>query len=161
MQVEVRTAPVQLARLSRALREAGNKELRKELNRGLRDATKPLTAAARQNYVKRVPTRGGLSKRASRARMTTQRRGGANASIAIVAKGRGVDLQAIDSGLLRHPVFQSRRNPDPPWVVQRITAHSFSDAMIEGTPAAHREIEAALQRVTDKIERSTDGLGLR
>lgn len=161
MQIEARTAPAQLAALSRELRAQGDKGLVKELNAGLRAATKPLTAAARQNYRERLPRRGGLNKRGTRARMTVQKKAGNAPSIAIVARGKGLDLRAVERGIIRHPVFQTLRRPDPPWVSQLVPSSSFSDAMTEGTPAAHREIEAAMRTVAAKIERSTRiGAGL-
>jgi hypothetical protein len=153
----VRTAPEQLRALSRALKEAGDRGLRKELNAGLNRATKPMTAAARQNYRQRLPKRGGLNQRGARARMTTQKRTGRDPSIRIVATGMGLDLRAVDAGLIRHPVFQSQRNPDPPWVSQRIRPDTFTDAMIETAPQARREVDVAMQRVADKVEDSTRG----
>jgi hypothetical protein len=156
----VRQAPEQLAALSKALREAGRRDLQKELRTGLRRAAVPPQAAARENYRKRLPREGGLNKRAAAARMRVVPKGGTAPAVRLIAtspSGRRLDLRAVDSGLIRHPVYQSKDRPRPPWVSQRIRAHSFADAMIETAPEARREMERAMDVVKAKIEASTEG----
>jgi hypothetical protein len=115
-----------------------------------------MTAAARRNYERRLPERGGLNRKASKARMSVQKKTGRDPSIAIRAVARGVALRPVDAGLIRHPVFQSNKRRDPPWVSQRIPAHSFTDAMIETAPEARKEIDHVLEDIGRKIDRAAN-----
>ncbi len=53
-------------KLSKDLRAAGDKDLRKELYRGLQRATKPLKDAAKENARATLPRKGGLAAAAAR-----------------------------------------------------------------------------------------------
>lgn len=151
----MRTAPEQLQALNRALKQAGDKELRKELNAGLRRAVKPIQAAARVNYAKRLPKRGGLAGKAARARMSVAQKKtrAGDPSLQMVTRhptGQKMDMRAIDSGLIRHKTFGRL-----PWTLQRIPGHSFTDAALAGEDEGKREIERAIETVTRKIEKAT------
>lgn len=153
----MRTAPEQLQALNKALKQAGDKELKKELNAGLRRAAKPIQAAARVNYAKRLPKSGGLASKAARARMSVAQKKtrGGDPSLQLVTRhptGQKMDMRAIDAGLIRHQTFGRL-----PWNVQRIPAHSFSDAALAGEDEGKREIERAIETVSRKLDKATLG----
>lgn len=143
------------AKLSKDLRVAGDKDLRKELYRGLQRATKPLKDDAKANARRVLPGRGGLADRVARARFNTRSRAGRNPSVKITAqdaKGRSVDLVALDDGSVRHPTFGRR-----PWVKQDVTPGWFTEPMQAGAPEVAREVIAAIDAVITKFERQSPG----
>jgi hypothetical protein len=153
LELIVRQAPQELAALSKALKEAGERDLRRELYAGLNRATKPMIRASRVRMLAQLPARGGLNRRAAKARISTQQRRSRGGDPQIHIRGRAgsqaVDLRAIDSGLIRHPVFG---RPDS-WVMQRITAGTWTYAMLSEAPQARREVEAALDDVAAKLDK--------
>ena len=143
------TGAEQFAHVAKALRDAGDKELRKELYRGLNRATKPLKAEAQAEAAAILPRRGGLSARVAKARFTTKSRGGQNPSVRIVAKdakGRSADLARIDQGEVRHPVYGHG-----PWVKQAVRPGWFTRPMQEGADVVRREVVAAIDAVARKL----------
>lgn len=144
---EVRGAE-KFERVAKALKQAGDKDLRKELYAGLNRATKPLRGEAKKSAGANLPRAGGLNKRVARARFSTRRRTGKNAGITIVAKGMD-QLALMDRGFVRHPVYGNRRR----WVVQPIPDAEgwFSKPMEDGKPQAQREIVKSLDDVAKKL----------
>lgn len=140
-----------LARVSKALRQAGDKDLAKELRQGITRAVKPLKVAAKQSASSTLPSRGGLGKRVSRTSLPHSKRGGAkNPGIRIKALPNAVaDPLRIDRGRVRHPVWGRG-----PWVLQDVTPGWFTKPMNEAGPAVRAEIAAALDVVAAKIARS-------
>lgn len=137
-------------KLSRDLRAAGDKDLRRELYRGLQRATKPLKEAAKENARSTLPRKGGLADRVSRARFNTKSRAGRNPSVRIEAKdakGRSVDLEALDRGSVRHPTFGHR-----PWVKQDVRPGWFTQPMEAGVEDVRREVVAAIDEVIRQFE---------
>jgi hypothetical protein len=139
----------QFKKLSKDLREAGDKDMRRELYRGLQRATKPLKVAAKESAGQVLPTRGGLADRVQRARYNTKSRAGNNPSVRIEAKdakGRAVDLEALDRGTVRHPTYGRK-----PWVNQRVTPGWFTQPMQDGATEVRVEIVRAIDAVARKF----------
>jgi len=135
-------------RLSKALKEAGKAELRKELNKGMREASKPLIRQARAAALRELPHRGGLAQRIAKAPMRAQVRTGAEtAGVRIVTTSH--DTAATDSGRLRHPVYGHKDR----YVEQQVTPGWFSQTLSNGAPAVRPELEKAIQSVIDKVIR--------
>lgn len=154
MRIEVRQAPQEFADLARKLKQAEERGLRRELYKGLNRAAKPMQAEARRRFATDLPQRGGLAKRAARARMSVQQRRDRNGDAQIRIRARAgaqqVDLRAIDRGFIRHLVFG---RPDS-WVQQIIVPdRTWTDAMIAKAPEARKEIEAALDTVAAELNR--------
>jgi hypothetical protein len=141
----------QLGALAKALRQAGDKELQKELYAGLNRATKPLRQAAKESAERNLPQRGGLNKRVAKARMSTRRSAGRNPGVRIVAKGLD-QLSRMDAkGEVKHPTYGRRDR----WVTQEIREAQgwFSDPMKAGAPAVRRELIKTLDKVARKVAR--------
>lgn len=137
-------------RLSKALKEAGHGELRKELTAGMRQAAKPLIAQSRQEALRRLPKGGGLAKQASKVPQRVQvRTGVATAGVRIAVGTKGGVARAANRGLIRHPVFGNR----DVWVDQHVPAGWFDDTMRAGAPVVRPELEAAIDRMAEKIVR--------
>lgn len=144
---EVRGAE-KFEKVAKALKTAGDKELRKELYSAINRATKPLRANAKKSAERNLPKAGGLNKRVARARMSARRSTGRNPGVKIVAKGME-QLALMDQGMVRHPVYGNRKR----WVNQPIPDAEgwFSKPMEDGKPEAQREIVHALDDVAKKL----------
>lgn len=139
--IEVR-ASRELAELSRELKEAGDRGLRREVLGGLRQGAKPLIVAARDAARDELPAHGGLNEWVASATFGVRTLLNANPRVRIVAtkKGKHHDLRAIDDGRLRHPTFGR-----PPWVVQPITPHVVTGAMEREADAVREVLAGAIE----------------
>lgn len=154
--LEVRGAE-QFFELARRLREAGDRDLQRELYRGINRATKPLVGNIRQSALDVLPRSGGLAAHISTSRISTQRRTGANSvGIKVVTRppkkggsmGRGHDIAAMNRGRLRHPLFGNRRH----WYTQTIAAGWWSIPTDRMSPQVRGQLLIAMENVKRKIE---------
>ena len=138
----------QLGKLSRRLKEAGDKELKRELFKALNRATKKPKAEARARALTTLPRHGGLAKRVAASRFTTRNRTTrtGDAVLQLVAKGT-VNVHSIDRGRVRHPVFGNRDR----WVAQPVKPGWFSIPMKANERGTQREIAAALIELQRKL----------
>ena len=148
-----------LARLGRALRQAGRNDLRKELLRGVRRASKPMVPAARAAALEGLPKRGGLAADVSGAKWVVRTRlQGRGAGVRITgawsSDGRQHDLSKMDSGVIRHPTWGRRGIGD--WEAQTagVRARWFSDAMNALAPEIREELAKVIDDVAQKLEDS-------
>lgn len=143
------TGADKLISLGRQLRAAGDKELKKELRTALRDATKPMKAAIKQNALDNMPHRGGLNEYLARSRITTQvRQSGRYPGIRISNKQH--DTRLDTQGRLRHPTFGRRGRDD--WQEQHVAPGWFTKPAERHARQARVEILLAMQRVAKKLE---------
>lgn len=139
-----------LERLGKQLKELGDKELRRELFRGFARATKPLKEAASDRAVRELPKRGGLNRWVAASKLATRTRvSGKNVGVRIVGTKKGSDVEAIDRGRLRHPVFGNRKV----WVTQEVKPGWFTVAIQAGAPGVQRELVEVMDDVARKVER--------
>lgn len=136
-------------KLSKALKSAGRGDLRKELNRALRDAAKPMIPKARASARARLPTRGGLADRVARAPQRVQVRTGRDPGVRIVAGNKGSGARSAEQGTVKHPVFGNKNV----WVVQQVPAGWFSEPLLEEAAAVRRELVTALEDLAQRIVR--------
>lgn len=148
---EIRGAD-EFLRLSKALKNAGRKELRKELHTGIRRSARPLIPKARAEALRRLPKRGGLAKQIAKEPARVQVRTGAEtAGVRIVIGKKNGGAQAANRGHIRHPVFGNR----DVWVVQSVPPGWFDEPMKDSAPAIRRDIERAMNDVAEKVVRET------
>lgn len=139
-------------RASKALKSAGETELRKELTAGMKTGAKPLIGKAKASALRSIPKRGGLAALVAREPMRVQVRTGAKtAGVRIVVGKRRGAARATNAGLLRHPVFGNRQV----FVEQPVPQARgwFDDEMTRQAPSIRPELERALVRVLNKIVR--------
>lgn len=153
LRVQMRTrGDSELRRLAKALADAGRGDLRKELNSGVRRAARPMVGAVRQAALS-LPAETGQSTGLRAAIAAASRFSNTAAGVRVlVDNGRmPADQQTLpghtDSGSWRHPVFGSNN-----WVTQHSRANWFLTACLSEADTVEREIEAAMDRVADKIE---------
>ncbi len=133
--------------LSKALKSAGQIELRKELHKVVRDTAKPLIPKVREAARRSLPRQGGLNERIARKSYRAQARTGERtAGVRIV--GTKVDPR-INEGRIFHPVF-GRRLPIKPQIVPAARGY-FDETLSREGPAVRDDILRTLSDFTDRI----------
>lgn len=128
------------AKLARALKEYGDKDLRSELYRGINRAVKPLTASVKASTDNFLPRRYALEI-AKSLKVRANRRAGRNPAIYLVGKaktpkGKERDLASLNRGRLRHPLYGNRHY----WFDQDVAPNWWDDPLIQGQDVVRREI---------------------
>jgi hypothetical protein len=152
--------PVQLRDLSLRLREMGKegKGLQRELYRAINKSVKPFSVEiSSAEYLKPYMPDRFAEVLGGDLRVTAMKRGGQRASVSIRVKGRQHkrQVQMLNAGLLRHPVFAERGTPRSTWnwVTQTKAMRSgfFSDAAHRAAPGIRAEVQKAIDDVGKKI----------
>lgn len=146
MSVEIKGAD-QLARLSKQLRDAGAKDLQRELAQGINRALKPMKEDIRQSALDSLPKRGGFAAAIAGSKLRTRRRTGRVAGVRVVAENR-FSLYHPDRGEVRHRV---KGKPAAQWPVQRIQPGWWTRPTEGSAPAVRKELLAALDAVAKKL----------
>lgn len=147
LDVAVRGAE-QFAEISQRLKQVGGGELRKELNRGLRLATKPLKSAVVRSARDTLPRRGGLADKVAKSKITVKRRASSrDVSIRLIASNSH-DIKSMDKGILRKPLYGNRKH----WYYQPVPAGWWTRPLQEDSPAVREEIVKVLADIKRKIE---------
>lgn len=137
-------------RLSRALKDAGRTQMRKDLSKGLRTAAKPLVAETRAEALRRLPQRGGLARQVAKEPQRIQVRTGARtAGARLVVGNRRGGARAANRGVIRHPVFGNRKV----WVNQRVRPGWFDDPAAASAPRIRRELERTIDEIAGRVVR--------
>jgi hypothetical protein len=146
--VSVRGAE-KLAILARALREVGDKELQRELYRGLNRAVKPLTADVKQSTGQYLPAR--YARELSRDLKVTSRRrvSAGNPALYLLGGAKNRDVRSLNRGRLRHPLYGNRLH----WYNQRVTPGWWSQVLAQGAPQVRDELERTLDELARKVAR--------
>jgi hypothetical protein len=136
------------ARLAAALKNAANKDLRRELNKGLNSAAKPFIQAVRAEARQRLPRRGGLNETVAKSRISVRK--SAKTGIRVQAGGRRSQLDRVNAGRVRHPVFNTGV-----WIDQAVTPGFWDDPAQDLGPTVVKEGRDAVGRVLAEIDRRT------
>jgi hypothetical protein len=157
----VADAAVEFAALARALKEAGETGLRKELYDGINEAAKPVV-----DQIKALPhLRDYMPDRyadvfAGDLKVTTSKRTGTEPGVTLLGRaptlGRGGrKIAQRNAGVITHPEFAQAGTPRRSWRWRTQTAGMrpgfFDDPVERAGPEVRRQIEAALRRVIDRI----------
>lgn len=151
MVADVRLSGVEgFAQLSRALKDAGRGETRKELNRRLKDAVKPVIPKTRAEAMRRLPQSGGLAKRVAKAPQRVQVKTGATtAGVKLVVGNSRSGARGANRGAVRHPLFGDRDH----WYTTKVPSGWFDDPANAAKPSLIAAAEDALQSICDDIAR--------
>lgn len=143
MSVEVKGAD-QLAKLAAALKEAGNKDLQRELSKALNRAVKPLKSDIKQSAQSVLPKRGGYAAAIAASKLSTRRPNTSKGTgLRIVGRNR-YSLYHADQGVIRHGTGKD----------QAITPGWWTKPTEAIAPEVRKEIESAMAEVVKKIDRS-------
>lgn len=147
----------QFLRLSKALKEAGRVELRKELHAGLKVAAKPIAKAMQDELAATVPA--ALRPRAARTKVAVVVATGRDPGVRLVVRygKRGGGIGASNARLLnrgvgvRHPLFGDR---DLWYTTPAPSAEGWFDRPAEtAAPGVRIVLERAIDGVLDEIVR--------
>lgn len=138
----------QFLRLSKALKNAGRLDTRKELHRGIQRAAKPLIPKVRNEARRRLPQRGGLADQVAREPMRIQVRTGKDPGVRIAVGKRRGGARSANKGVIRHPIFGRDE-----WVEQQVEGGWFDEPIQAEAPAIRRDLERSIRDVVDKIVR--------
>lgn len=143
----------QLRELGAALKGA-DKDIKRELQRGFREAGKPLVKDVKAGILATFPNRGGLAALAAKSTIGIRTRfSGANAGIRLQATGRALDtrtLQGMDAtGTWRRQVWGKA------WVEQSDSRVQgwFSEETEKNAPQIRGDLIKAMNRAADRIVR--------
>lgn len=166
----------QLQKIADALKEAGDKDLQKQVSAALRGEAKPLGARVLARGAEEMPHRGGLAARVAdigRVGVSSALRGRV-ASVQVILRNKGVDLKSMDAGIVRHPVFLRNRTDllrrktvrgkgghilggedrkDWTWVRQSVPAGAFRRAFEAESAEVQQAALKAAQAVLDDVAR--------
>lgn len=155
MAVEVTvTGAAQLRALGLDLKAAGNagSGLRRELLGGMRALGKPLAEKARASALATLPKQGGLNAwvAASSIAVRNNLTGSvARVGMRIVSTKGGHNLEGIDAGHVRHPVYGKAA-----WVGQSVPSGWFSKPLAESVPEVQAMLLVAMNVISRRIERA-------
>ncbi|ODA89971.1 hypothetical protein ATY41_02720 [Leifsonia xyli subsp. xyli] len=129
------------------LRTARTGGVRKELRKALTNATKPTRRKIRDAARERLPQKGGLAKWAGvmPALITDFRTD--RQQVIIRDSKRGHDLEAIDRGRLRHPLYGNRNY----WYEQQIAPGFFTETVQAETPRIRALVWGGLSAYLETI----------
>ena len=143
-----------LQRVADALKDAGEKDLVKAVSGALRGEAKPLGERVLRRGAESMPHRGGLSERVAgmgKVGVSSALRGRI-ASVSVILRNKGVDLKAMDAGVLRHPVF-AQADRSRVWVRQSVPAGAFRKAFDAEAAEVQAKAVKAAQGVLDDVAR--------
>ncbi len=134
--------------LNRRLK-AASRDLRKDVQKELRDAAKPLIAETRREARAKLPSRGGFAEQVAREPQRVQVRTGYNTAgvRVVVGKKRG-GARGADQGTIRHPVFGTGR-----YVSQSVPPGWFTGTMQDKAPDVRKDVEKVIKKTLDHIAR--------
>jgi hypothetical protein len=158
----VADAATEFEALARALKDAGEKGLQRELRKAIRDAAQPLARqVADVNHLKPYMPNRYAEVLAEDLTVTISQRLGTVPGVTLRAKGRRKSrhVSRLNQGILTHPVFGTEAQELAAtahgrgwtWVSQDIRPRYFDDPVAASGPEVRRQIEAALRRIIAKI----------
>ena len=143
--------------VARALRQSGDKELRKELYAGINRAVKPLTQAVKGDTNRYLP-RAYAVELSKSLKVRARRRAGQNPSIYLIGtakthRGKQRDLASLNRGRLRHPLYGDRNY----WFDQSVKPDWWDDPLRRNVDEVRVEVARVLDDVGNKIIRKAKG----
>jgi hypothetical protein len=136
--------------LSKALKRAGETQLRKELHKAVQSAAKPLIPKMREAARANLPKHGGLNERIAKKPYRVQARTGANtAGVRIV--GTKVDPRINNQGRIAHPVF-GRPGSTVVQIVPEARGY-FDETLSKGAAPTREAVVKAMSDFADRIIR--------
>ncbi len=132
--------------IAQHLKTTGNSALRKELNKGIRDATAPAKAAVKASASAALPRRGGLASLIAKSRVTNKVTANDSGAKVTIRATNAHDIAGMNEGRLRHLCWGHK-----PWRTQSVRSGWFTDPIQSMAPQIHDRIEAAMDAVAKKI----------
>jgi len=135
--------------LARRLKEAGDKDLRKELYAGLNRSVKPLRQDVKMAASEQLPHRGGFADLIqSELKVTARKRATRNPAIFLLGKAGARDVASVNRGRLRHPLYGNRRR----WYNTSVRPGFWTKTLEGDAPRVRVELIEAIRKVAAKIK---------
>lgn len=150
-------AATEFEALARALKDAGEKDLARELRKAINDAGQGLAKqVGNEEHLKPYMPNRYAEILAEDLTVTISQRLGTAPGVTLRAKGRQRNrhVARLNQGILAHPVYgrPDRTRRQWAWVNdQPIRPRFFDDPVAASGPEVRRQIEAALHRIKAKI----------
>lgn len=154
---------LELRRVADGIRVKGDKGLGKEMAAGLRKVAKPVQSAIRESAKATMPKKGGYSAAFSKSlRFRTELRNAKRDAffrVTTFADGTAQrrDIDALEAGNLRHPVFGRYRRrkgvgrvPNP-WAVTKIQAGFHARGIKDAADQAEREMKDVIGDFAERL----------
>lgn len=141
------TGADQFLALSKALKAAGEKDLRNELHAGMREAAREIMPLAREEAREILPHAGGMNELVAKAPMRVRVATGRDYGVSIVARKLGSGARGADFGRIRHPVSGNRDK----WVSQDVPASWLRGTVSRSVHLVIPKLEDAMERVARKV----------
>lgn len=142
-----------LVRVAKAAKEAGDRQIRKDLLAGIRKGVKPVVEAIKEGAHLDLP--GGLGDQYGTAKIAVRTRAtGKNAGVRIQGpkKGKGADMGRVDeTGEARHPVFANRAVWTPTSVSQGFAERAVERSADKAQAAVKNAMEDTLRRIAREV----------
>jgi hypothetical protein len=135
--------------LSRALRDAGDRDLSRDMYRGLNRAQRRLKQDVVASIPRYMPTRYALLLRRDVKVVSRRRAGGHNPAIYLLATAKQRDIGSLNRGRLRHPLYGNRGR----WFDTRIDPLWWDEPLFRDAPKVRVELERVLDDIADKVVR--------
>jgi len=145
--IEVQGAD-QLGRLSKALKEAGNKDLQRELSKAINRAMSPVKDDLKQSARTSLPQRGGLADAIAGSKFATRRKASKKAAGIRLVATNVYSLYHLDKGEVRH------RRKGGGFSIQRIEPGWWTKPTEAAAPGVRRALVKAMDDVARKIEKA-------
>lgn len=142
-------------RLSKALKQAGQTDLRKGLHKALKQTVDQHKETVAEALASALPS--GLSARGAAVKQATQVKTGKNPGVTVGIRygkaGRGLgaaNAKLVNaSGSIRHPVFSRSR-----WVAQSVGGSGwFDEGWRKAAPELRQELVAVLEDIANQVVR--------
>jgi hypothetical protein len=154
------TGQKDLYRLAHNLHTAGQKGLKRELDKASRQAGDVIAKEVKDHTRDYIPANfEARFDTAMETKVEVRLLASRRITIVFWARGKTVnrDIKAINAGRLRHPVFGRNRRlkngtlQANPWVMQRIRPGLVDEPAERALPKAKKKIEDAINRVSQQI----------
>lgn len=170
MALDVRVAgSARLHEVAKAIRATGDKGMAREMGRALTRTTLPVQRAIAAEADRTMPESGGYRQVLSKSlrHKTSQRTVGRNATVRLITYADGTgerrDVESLEDGDLRHPVFRRSRRirrglragtvQANPWAVTKIRAGFHERGTRGAADRAAAELGKVLDDFADRLTR--------
>jgi hypothetical protein len=111
----------------------------------MRDVAKPVGEDVAHEGAKKMPRRGGFSRRVEGTRPGVSSALASKAvHVTLTLSNKGANLKSLDEGILRHPVF-AQAGIQRTWAQQIVPGHAFTDAFAKQADPVRAEVLDAMQ----------------
>jgi hypothetical protein len=143
----------QFVRVAKALRQVGDKELKRELRLAIKDAATPMTDEVRDQVAQYLPDRYAAVLAPALKTGQSWRTGGSTVGLVLTGYAKGKrsrrHVKAINRGVLRRPVYGNREA----WVAQQVRPGFWDEPLANAKRLPTWQIRKALRDIARKLDR--------